>query len=65
MVPYKIRWILYTTFFIWTGTENGFQLPKLEPYVTNLTGRFILPLMTSVAFLIPDIIQILNDLSVA
>ena len=61
MVVHKLRWILYTAFFIWTGIENGFQIPVLNPYVTNLTGRFLLPLITSSAFLLPDIVQLLHE----
>jgi len=61
MVAHKLRWILYTTFLIWTGIENRFQVPVLNPYVTNLTGRFVLPLIASSAFLLPDIVQRLHE----
>ena len=64
MVPHKLRWILYTAFLIWTGTETRFRVPILEPYVTNLTRRFVLPLLASSAFLLPDAIQYLNDLNI-
>ena len=64
MVVHKIRWILYTTFLIWTGTDHRVRVPMLDPFVTNLTSRFILPLLASSAFLMPDVIQYLNDLSI-
>jgi hypothetical protein len=64
MVPHKLRWILYTTFLIWTGTETRFRVPRLDPFVTNGTSRFVLPLLASSAFLLPDFLQYLNDLSI-
>lgn len=74
MVPYKIRWVLYTVFFIWTGTENGFRMSEVHPHLeflsplvcpveTNLASRFVLPFLTSVAFLMPDMIQVLHEQS--
>jgi len=74
MVPYKIRWVLYTVFFIWTGTENRFRIselhpllawlsPFLSPLETTLASRFVLPLLTSMAFLMPDMIQVLHEQS--
>lgn len=74
MRVHKLRWILYTAFFIWTGTENGFRISELHPQLEflsplmcpvepNLASRFVLPFLTSVGFLMPDIIQLLHDQS--
>ena len=74
MRVHKLRWILYTAFFIWTGTENGFRMSELHPLLaflspflcpdeTNLASRFILPLLTSLGFLMPDMIQLLHEQS--
>ena len=62
MVLHKLRWLLYTAFLIWTGTNHGFRVPVLDPFLTNLTGHFVLPLFTSIFFLLPDIIQFMFHL---